>query len=64
MTEMTEECAEIIDLKRKLRDLKAERDRYLRKYVELLEGRSSGNKVAASGPRTVNTREAGLFVVS
>ena len=41
MAEMTEERAQIIDLKRRLRDVKAERDRYLRKYVELLEERSS-----------------------
>lgn len=38
---MTEERVEIIELKRKLRDMKVERDRYLHKYVELLEERSS-----------------------
>ena len=37
--EMTAERAEIIDLKRRLRDMKAERDRYLRLYLELLESR-------------------------
>ena len=41
MAEMTKERAEIIDLKRKLRAMKEERDRYLHKYVELLEERSS-----------------------
>lgn len=56
MEEMTEERAQIIDLKRRLRTVTAERDRYLSSYVQLLEERSSGNKVAASGPRTVNTR--------
>jgi len=40
MPEMTKERAEIIDLKRKLRDVKDERDRYRRLYLELLEGRS------------------------
>ena len=44
MAEMTEERAQIIVLKRKLRDMKEERDRYLRKYVELLEERSSSHK--------------------
>ena len=44
MAEMTEERAQIIDLKRRLRDVKAERDRYLRKYVELLEERASSHK--------------------
>ena len=42
MAEMTKERAEIIDLKRRLRDMKEERDRYLSKYIKLLESRSSG----------------------
>ena len=37
MAEMTEERAEIIDLKRKLRAMKEERDRYLSLYMKLLE---------------------------
>lgn len=44
MTDMTKERAEIIDLKRRLRDVTAERDRYLRSYVELLESRSSSTR--------------------
>ena len=44
MAEMTEERAQIIDLKRKLRDTKAERDRYQRQYMQLLEERSSAHK--------------------
>ncbi len=44
MAEMTKERAEIIDLKRRLRDMKAERDRYLHKYVELMEERASSHK--------------------
>ena len=44
MAEMTMERAEIIELKRKLRDMKAERDRYLRQYIKLLEERSSAHK--------------------
>ena len=44
MTEMTEERAQIIDLKRRLRDMKTERDRYQRLYLELLEGRASSHK--------------------
>ena len=42
--EMTKERAEIIDLKRRLRDMKEERDRYLSKYIKLLEERSSSHK--------------------
>ena len=41
MAEMTKERAEIIELKRKLRDMKVERDRYLRLYLELLEARAN-----------------------
>ena len=41
MEEMTEERAQIIDLKRRLRTVTAERDRYLSSYVQLLEERSS-----------------------
>ena len=42
--EMTEERAEILDLKRRLRDMKAERDRYQRQYIKLLEERASTHK--------------------
>ena len=42
--EMTEERAQIIELKRKLRDMKAERDRYRSSYIKLLEERSSAHK--------------------
>ena len=42
--EMTVERAEIIDLKRRLRDMKAERDRYQRQYIKLLEERASSHK--------------------
>ena len=42
--EMTEERAQIIDLKRRLRDMKAERDRYQRQYIKLLEERASSGK--------------------
>ena len=44
MAEMTKERVEIIDLKRRLRDMKAERDRYQRQYIKLLEERSSAHK--------------------
>lgn len=44
MAEMTEERAQIIDLKRRLRDMKAERDRYQRQYIKLLEERASSHK--------------------
>ena len=44
MAEMTEERAQIIDLKRRLRDMKAERDRYLSSYIKLLEERASSGK--------------------
>ena len=46
MAEMTEERAQIIELKRKLRDMKEERDRYLRLYLELLEGARQLRQVA------------------
>ena len=49
MTDMTKERAEIIDLKRKLRDMKIERDLYLHKYVELLESRSSTTRGCRHG---------------
>ena len=44
MAEMTKERVEIIDLKRRLRDMKAERDRYQRQYIKLLEERASSHK--------------------
>ena len=44
MAEMTKERAEIIELKRQLRDMKAERDRYQRQYIKLLEERSTPHK--------------------
>ena len=44
MAEMTEERAQILELKRKLRDMRAERDRYQRQYIKLLEERSSAHK--------------------
>ena len=53
MDEMTEERAQIIDLKRRLRDMKEERDRYLSSYVQLLEKSGNGIGVAAKGPWTV-----------
>ena len=40
----SEERAQIIDLKRRLRDMKAERDRYLSSYIKLLEERASSGK--------------------
>ena len=46
MTEMTEERAQIIVLKRKLRDMKAERDRYQRQYLDLLEARPTTDRLA------------------
>ena len=44
MAEMTKERVEIIELKRRLRDMKAERDRYQRQYIKLLEERASSHK--------------------
>ena len=42
--EMTKERAEIIELKRRLRDMKVERDRYRSSYIKLLEERASSHK--------------------
>ena len=44
MDEMTEERAQIIDLKRKLRDTRKELESYRARYIELLEERASSGK--------------------